>query len=119
LERCAYLDEPGMMLAADPPRIWRLPTADEIVRSLTRSGRNAGCAWDGRAPHAECRTEPDKETPLWAPNQPPIYYWSAQAAGPTTAFAVNYTGGISVLPQSRPGLGVGFRCVKPVPPADR
>ena len=117
LERCAYLDEQGLTLLATPTRIWRMPTADEIVRSLTRNAQNAGCAWDGRSPHAACRTAPDKETPLWAPNQAPIYYWSAQTAGPTTAVAVNYTGGISALPRSAPDLGIGFRCVRRGPPS--
>ena len=111
LDRCAYLNEDATALLAVPVRVWRLPTADEIVRSLTRKGRNAGCAWDRRTPHAACRTAPDKETPLWAPDQAPIYYWSSDTPDATAAFAVNYTGGISALPRARP-LGVGFRCVK-------
>jgi hypothetical protein len=49
---------------------------------------------------------------LWAPDQAPIYYWSSQEAGATTAFAVNYTGGISVLPKSMAGRVIGFRCVR-------
>lgn len=89
-----------------------MPAVDEVVRSLTRGGSHAGCTWDGKAHHASCRTPPDKETPLWAPDQAPIYYWSAQEADASTAFAVNYTGGISSLPKSMEGVGIGFRCVR-------
>ncbi len=111
-DRCAFLSEDGASLLSAPAASWRLPTADEIVLSLTRGGTNAGCAWDRRSPHAACRTPPDKETPLWAPDEAPIYYWSSEEADRTTAFAVNYTGGISVLPKSM--RGIGFRCVRDV-----
>lgn len=117
LERCAYLNENGTALVATPVRVWRMPTVDEIVRSLTRRGENAGCVWDGRSSHAVCRTAPDKETPLWAPDQRPIYYWSSHGPGPATAFAVNYTAGISVLQTRQPHRAVGFRCVKAPRPA--
>jgi hypothetical protein len=112
--RCAYLSEDGTSLLDKPAHIWRVPTPDEIVRSLTRGGANAGCEWDGRAWHAACRTPPDKETPLWAPDEAPIYYWSNREAGAASAFAVNYTGGLGVLPKAGGGLGVGFRCVRAV-----
>ena len=111
-DRCSYLNEEGTALADEPVRRWRMPTAHDIIGALSRGGQSAGCTWDGRSPHATCRTAPDKETPLWAPDQAPIYYWSGQEASAGTAFAVNYTGGISVLPTSSGALGVGFRCVK-------
>ncbi len=44
---CRYLSEDGLTLMAEPQGIWRMPTTDEIVRSLARHGQNAGCAWDG------------------------------------------------------------------------
>jgi hypothetical protein len=112
LERCAYLSEDGTALLDSPVRIWRLPTASEIISALSRGGSPAGCTWDGASPHAECRTPPHKETPLWAPDEAPISYWSGQEASSGRAFAVNYTGGIGGLPASVEGLGVGFRCVR-------
>jgi len=112
-ERCAYLDDQGTTLFDTPTRRWRMPTVYEIIGALSRGGVSAGCTWDGRSPHATCRIAPDKETPLWAPDQAPIYYWSGQEASAGMAFAVNYTGGISVLPTSSSGLGVGYRCVTP------
>jgi hypothetical protein len=109
---CAHLNDDGTRLLNSPAGIWRMPTADEIVRSLSQGGANAGCAWDGRAWHAACRTVPDKETPLWAPDEPPIYYWSSQEADAASAYAVNYTGGVSALPKNFAGPAVGLRCVK-------
>jgi hypothetical protein len=109
---CAYLNEGGTMILAKPTHIWRMPTADEIVRSLTRDGENAGCVWDGQSPHTDCGRPPDKETPLWAPDEPPIYYWAAGEFDTFLAFCVNYTGGVNRQPKSLGGRSVGFRCVK-------
>jgi len=106
---CGHLSEDGTSLLPEAVRAWRLPTADEVVRSLTRGGRNAGCTWDGRSSHATCVQPPDKETPLWAPDQPPIYYLTADAAGEQHVLGVNYTGGIT---PHRRNAGVGYRCVK-------
>lgn len=110
---CAFLDANGTELLDKPSNLWRMPTADEIVRSLTRDGENAGCAWEGSAPHARCRRAPDKETPLWAPDEPPIYYWAADEHDSASAFCVNYTGGLNYQPKS--SRSVGFRCVKDLP----
>ncbi len=110
---CAFLDGEGTALLTAPAHIWRMPTADEVVRSLTRNGENAGCVWDGRATHAECRVPPDKETPLWAPDQPPIYILTGDVRDGRTVLGVNYTGGITLFPFA--ARGAGFRCVKPLP----
>jgi hypothetical protein len=111
---CGHLSEDGTSLLPAPVRAWRLPTADEVVRSLTRGGTNAGCAWDGRPGHARCARPPDKETPLWAPDQSAIYYLTADTAGDQYVLGVNYTGGIT--PHRRTS-GVGYRCVRASPPA--
>lgn len=111
---CGHLSEDGTALLPVPHRAWRLPTADEVVRSLTREGASAGCTWDGRADHATCARPPDKETPLWAPDQPAIYYVTSDEAGDQLVLGVNYTGGIT--PHRRTS-GVGYRCVKAAPPS--
>ena len=80
--------------------MWRMPTVNEIVRALSRGGADAGCTWDGRSPHSTCRTLPDKEPPLWAPDETPIYDWAGQEATAGRALAVNDTGAISVLPKA-------------------
>ena len=141
LDRCAFLNDDGTALVAQAGRVWRLPTVSEIVGALSRGGEPAGCVWDGvsqhaawpRAPatagrpcscwrwwwvwfgvwqHAGCRRAPEKATPVWAPDDAPIYYWSRQEASAGTAFAVNYTGGLSQLPKAVTGLNVGYRCVR-------
>ena len=43
---CRYLDASGEHLMPEPQNIWRMPTTDELVRSLVRRGENAGCAPD-------------------------------------------------------------------------
>lgn len=113
--RCAYLDEEGATLLDRPAGIWRMPSTGEIIQALSRGGVSAGCRWDGRSPHATCRVPPDKETPLWAPDEAPIYYWSDREVAPGRALAVNYTGGVSELSAAAGNIGVGFRCVKPAP----
>jgi hypothetical protein len=109
---CAFLDAEGTGLLAAPARIWRMPTADEVIRSLTRDGENAGCVWDGRSSHAVCRVPPDKETPLWAPDQPPIYILTGGVRDGQVVLGVNYTGGITPFPFH--ARGAGYRCVKPL-----
>lgn len=90
---CRYLSEDGTTLMTDPQNIWRMPTTDEIVRALVRGGENAGCTWDGESANADCRKQPNKDTPLWAPDESPIYYWSADEYDEESAWYVPYTGG--------------------------
>lgn len=111
---CGHLSEDGSSLLDSPARVWRLPTAMEVVGSLTRGGANAGCTWDGHADHATCAQPPDKETPLWAPDQPPIYYLTSDVAGEAHALGVNYTGGITPHRRLATSPAVGYRCVKAV-----
>jgi len=108
---CGHLSEDGSALVDTPLRAWRLPTSAEVIGSLTRGGANAGCAWDGRADHATCARPPDKETPLWAPDQPPIYYLTSDSAGDAFVLGVNYTGGVTPHRRTAASRGVGYRCV--------
>jgi hypothetical protein len=95
-----------------------MPTADEIVRSLVHRGRSAGCTWDGRSEEAECSAQPNKDTPLWAPDEPPIYYWSADEFDRESAWYVPYTGGVryggAISHQSKSWGNPrhGYRCVR-------
>ncbi|KPK82448.1 MAG: hypothetical protein AMS25_02400 [Gemmatimonas sp. SM23_52] len=57
--------------------IWWMPTTNEIVRSLVRRGANAGCTWNGAEGSADCELQPNKDSPLWASDMDPVYYWSA------------------------------------------
>ncbi len=113
---CRYLSADGLSLLDEPVDLWRLPTADEIVRSLVRGGACAGCTWDGAVPgRATCARTPDKETPLWAPDEPPIYYWAADedATDPGQALFVSYRGRIDGRPKDWGNSRHGYRCVRP------
>jgi hypothetical protein len=109
---CRYLDESGTRLLPEPADLWRMPTVDEIARSLVIHGRNAGCAWDGTVGRMACAARPDKETPLWAPNEPPIYYWAADEHSVQEAYYVSYNGYVSAQPKSFGNPRHGYRCVR-------
>jgi len=110
---CRYLGADGLTLMDTPQDVWRMPTVDEIVRSLGRHGENAGCTWDGKARQAVCAATPDKETPLWAPGQFAIYYWAADEYDAEDAYYVNYSGsGVGHQAKDWGNPRHGFRCVK-------
>jgi len=90
---CRYLSANGKSVLPEPQDVWRLPTADEIVRSLVRQGESAGCTWDGVSARAECARQPNKDAPLWAPDEAPIYYWAGDEYDAGEAWYVPYTGG--------------------------
>lgn len=110
---CCYLSEDGLTIMGEPQYIWRMPTVDEIVRSLVRRGENAGCTWDGRSGHADCQILPDKETPLWVPDWSPIYYWAADEFSESEAYYVAYNGSIvGHQPKSWGNSRHGYRFVR-------
>ncbi len=109
---CRYLDASGQWLMPERQDIWRMPTTEEIVGSLVHHGESAGCAWDGKAGRVKCARRPDKETPLWAPDEPPIYYWSGEEAGPEEAWYVSYNGRVGKQPKDWGNPRHGYRCVR-------
>ena len=113
---CGYLTEDGLSLADRRLGIWRMPAADEMVRSLSRDGKNAGCAWNGQAGFSKCRERPDKETPLWAADQSPIYYWAADERTSDLVWYVAYNGAVQAQPKNFGNPRHGYRCVREVAP---
>ncbi len=109
---CRYLSADGLTLMDEPQNLWRMPTTDEIVRSLTRHGQNAGCVWDGRSEQADCQVTPDKETPLWAPDLYPIYYWSGDEFDADEAYYVGYRGRVDHQTKNWGNPRHGYRCVR-------
>jgi hypothetical protein len=115
---CRYLSEDGKTLMDEPQDIWRMPTTEEIVRSLVGGGENAGCIWKESSAKADCVRQPNKDTPLWAPDEEPVYYWSADEYDEESAWYVPYTGGIrygGVIGFRPKGWGNprhGYRCVR-------
>ncbi len=116
---CLYLSGEGLTLLHEPQSIWRMPTTEEVVRSLVLRGENAGCSWNGSTGWADCPNQPDKETPLWAPNQEPTYLWTAdEAATDGDAYYVSYNGAVHNQPKSWGNRRHGYRCVREVATGD-
>lgn len=117
---CAYLDESGTQLEDRPRHIWRMPTVEEVARSLTLHNENAGCVprEDPEEPGAyasgsmDCKLKPDKETPLWAPDREPVYYWTADEHGQEDAYYVSYNGSVESQNKTWGNPRHGYRCVK-------
>jgi hypothetical protein len=93
VDRCRYVTDDGLHVASDPKDAWRMPTVDEVVRSTTYHGRNSGGMWDSERHRASYRTQPDKESPLWDPYSPVIYWWTNSDVEAGKAWTVAYNGG--------------------------
>ena len=110
---CRYLSEDGLTLMDTPQNIWRMPTTDELVQSLGRHGENAGCEWGGEVPQqADCDTIPDKESPLWAADLAPIYYWSAESYSEREGYFVAYNGMVNAATKTGGNPRHSYRCVR-------
>lgn len=94
---------------------WRIPTTDKVVRSLVRNGENAGCAWNDQTGRQPCAVMPDKETPLWKPQSPIIYLWTAEEANQNEAYYVTYNASVLTSPKYIGLVSQGYRCVHDIP----
>jgi hypothetical protein len=109
---CQQLSESGLTLEITSPSIWRLPTVEEAVRSMTRHGQNSSGVWDAEALVATYQITPDKESPLWNVHSQVIYWWTATEIDEKRAYMIAYDG--KVWPRSKqfgPAY-LGFRCVR-------
>lgn len=93
---------------------WRMPTTDEVVRSLVRHGANAGCSWDRSVGRPPCEVLPDKESPLWDPNVRLIYLWTAEEVNLGEAYFVIYHSEVDALWKFSATGSRGYRCVRQV-----
>jgi hypothetical protein len=110
---CLFLSEDGLNLETEPQNIWRMPTVDEYLRSFTRHGENAGCIWSGEErAQIQCDILPDKETPLWAPDLAPIYYWAAEEQNDRNAYFVSYNGWVNTAYKPGGNPRHSHRCVR-------
>jgi hypothetical protein len=117
---CVYLNEDGTQLMDTPQYIWRMPTVEEIARSMTLHNQNANCIpqKDSADPERyltgwmDCALKPDKETPLWAPDREPIYYWAADEYDEQTAYYLSYNGSLHAQNKDWGNPRHGYRCVK-------
>jgi len=110
---CRYLNAEGTALLEEPQDIWRMPTTDEVVRSLVRHGANAGCEWPGAfRQQADCEVRPDKESPLWSTDHPAVYYWTADAQTEDDGVFVAYNGMVNATYKLGGNPRHSYRCVK-------
>ncbi|MBD3258595.1 hypothetical protein GF377_09200 [candidate division GN15 bacterium] len=117
---CAYLSDDGTQLLDTAQHIWRMPTTLEVVRSLVRDGEHVSADWDGETRSASFDVMPDKETPLWDPTAPPVYYWTADELSYTEAYYVSYNGlGVTAQNKRWGNPRHGYRCVREVRPGEQ
>ena len=110
---CRYLSADGSALQEEVQDFWRMPTTDEIVRSLGRHGANAGCSWRGEyLEQVNCGVRPDKESPLWSTDQPVIYYWTADSYSEDDGYFVAYNGWVNAAYKLGGNPRHGYRCVR-------
>jgi hypothetical protein len=112
VHRARHLSEDGQTIADKPQDIWRLPTREEIVRSMTRRGQNAGGQWDAQTQRPSYERRPDKESPLWDSYAPLIYLWTSEEADADYAWIVVYHGGVFSKPKRVGSPSFGFRAVR-------
>lgn len=111
VRRCRHLTEDGRALADAPQNIWRLPTVDEAVRSMSRHGVNSGGVWDAHTKTATYRVCPDKESPLWNVHSQVIYWWTATEVDDETAYMIVYDGKVWPRRKRFAPASLGCRCV--------
>ena len=109
---CQHLNEEGLVLAATPQNIWRLPTVAEAVGSMARNGRSSGGVWDAENAKASYETTPDKESPLWNIHSQVIYWWTATEADAEHAYMIAYDGQVWSRAKDFGLAYLGFRCVR-------
>ena len=92
---------------------WRLPTREEIVRSMTKNNNNVKGTIDNEG-NPQYEVKPDKETPLWNPNSQIIYYWTSEEKDENRAYLVAYNGYILDRSKASAPNYQGYRCVKDI-----
>lgn len=109
---CAHLTEDGKSISDTAVNLWRLPTVEEVARSLTRNGENAGGIWNRNRMKATYRIKPDKEPPLWRVNSPIIYWWTSTEVSDSTVCRIVYNGSVQQVGKRLKMGSLGFRAVK-------
>ncbi len=111
---CAHLSEDGLTVMEEAQNIWRLPTAEEAVRSMMLHGENAGGVWNAQKETAAYQITPDKESPLWDVHSNVIYYWTADTSvsNDERAYMIVYDGGVYSRSKTNSQGYLSFRAVK-------
>lgn len=109
---CKYLSEDGLTISSEPQNIWRLPTANEAVRSMTRNNENCGGVLDTGNYIAQYERTPDKESPIWRVYSKVIYLWTSTEIDSAHAFMICYDGKLWSRSKKYSANYLGFRAVK-------
>jgi hypothetical protein len=109
---CQHLSEDGLTLAPTSLDIWRLPTVDEVVRSMARHGQNSGGVWNTEEAKATYLTTPDKESPLWNIHSQVIYWWTDTEVDEEHAYIIVYDGKVWPRTKQISPAYLGFRCIR-------
>ncbi len=113
---CAHLSEDGLSIVDSAINIWRLPTAEEMVRSGYRHGLNVGATLDTTTMTPSYDIRPDKETPLFDRYSMIIYWWSGTEADTSSAYLYSFNGHVFKKNKKFAAGNYGFRAVRnPVP----
>jgi hypothetical protein len=110
--RCDHLTADGRNLAAARQHEWRLPTADEVARTMQWRGENAGGRWDPTMDRPMYRVTPDKEAPLWNPYSKVIYWWTADEVDTNRAYRIAYNGRVLAVRKASGPAYLACRCVR-------
>jgi len=116
LRHCQHLSADGKTLAEGAQNIWRLPTVEEAVRSMSRHGVNSGGVWDAQTKAATYQVSPDKESPLWNVHSQVIYWWTATEIDDEKAYIIVYDGKVWPRRKRFAPAYLAYRCVKPGEP---
>jgi hypothetical protein len=111
-EACRHLTADGRTLTPTAKNIWRLPSVEEAVRSMSRQGQNSGGTWDAEHAAVTYQTTPDKEAPLWDIYSQVIYWWTATEVDADHAYIIVYDGRVWPRAKQLSQAYLGFRCVK-------
>ena len=111
-QQCQHLTEDGLNIHSAPQYFWRLPTVDEVVRSMSRHAQNSGGVWNAGTGQAAYKTTPDKESPLWNVHSQVIYWWTATEVDDERAYIIAYDGKVWSRDKQFGPAYLGFRCVR-------
>ena len=114
VRRCEHLSEDGRTLAESAQNLWRLPTVEEAVRSMSRHGINSSGTWDDQTKAATYQVRPDKESPLWNVHSQVIYWWTRTEIDDEKAYIIVYDGKVWPRRKRFAPAYLAYRCVKPV-----
>ncbi len=107
-----YINCGGDMLTEEIQDCWRLPAAEEYASLFMYRGQNCGGYFDKKEGRAYYSKTPDKEGPIWAPDEMVIYYWTSDSADDTNAYDITYSGEVREITKITKQDYRGWRAVR-------